>query len=367
MNLSNHLPIISSRQLGLILISIRVAVMTVFLPTAWSTPDPKNAWLSAILSGIGGMIITYLFVVLSRKYPDQTLIQIFETIFGKWLGALFSIIYLYFFLNIASVIVREFAEVLNTALMPETPVSIFIVYVMVAVIFAVFRGLEAIIRTNAITLPISLISLVVILCLLVKTYHPELILPILEDGIKPVVRGSLVPLSLFGEVILLPMLYPYVQDKENVLRYSMLAQIISIFILLGLILAIISTFGAEEAKNLTLPVFSLVRMISIANFFERVEAIMVAIWISLLYTKMCIYLYVTVIGTAQLFRLKNVKCLIFPLGITVLILANKDFKNLSDLKYYTMKEWNPISLLIEYIIPCFLVVVSYFSRRKRLT
>lgn len=362
----NYQPLkISARQLSLILISTRIAVMTVFLPITWATKDPKDAWMSAILSGLGGVFITIIIVMLSKRHPHESLVEICKSLLGKWAGGILSAFFLLFFLNVTVIIVREFAEILNNAIMPETPIPIFIVYVMLAVILAVNLGLEAIIRTNAITLPISLLSLFLILVLLVKDYHPEALVPVLEEGWKPVIAGSLVPLALYGEIILLPMIYPYVRDQQKVLFYSILAEFVSMFYLVGLILAVVAVFGPEEAANLTLPVFSLVRMISIADFFERIESIMVAVWISLLYAKMCIYLYVGVIGTGQLFRLKNYKNLIIPFGSAVIILAYKSFNNLADLKYFTSKYWGYYAVLFEYVVPCFLLVLSFCRKGKK--
>ncbi|GAA3328160.1 hypothetical protein GCM10020331_071010 [Ectobacillus funiculus] len=51
-------------------------------------------------------------------------------------------------------------------------------------------------------------------------------------------------------------------------------------------------FGPIEAAHLTLPVYSLVRMISIGNFLERIEAIMVAVWIGLIFIKKCVSFFI---------------------------------------------------------------------------
>lgn len=355
-------PKISAGQLGLILISIRIAVMTVFLPVAWATQSPRDAWISALLSALGGFFITYVIVMLSKRHPHESLVEICRTLLGKWAGGVLSILFLIFFLNVTVIIVREFAEILNNAIMQETPVSVFIIYVMIAVIFAVSLGVEAIVRVNAITLPISLFSLFLILVLLIKNYHPEALLPILENGFRPAITGTIVPVALFGEIILLLMLHPYVHNQRKILLYSMFAEFVTMIYLVGLILAVIAVVGAREAANLTMPVFTIVRMISIADFFERIESIMVAVWISLLYAKMCIYLYVSVIGTGQLLRLKSYKNLIIPFGTTVLILANQSFTSIGDIKYFTGNYWSYYAIIFEYVFPCFLLVISFYRK-----
>lgn len=368
MNRSHVQPKINARQLSFILIANRVSVMTVFLPTIWATANSRDTWISSLISGVGGMAITYIVVTLAKRHPELTLIQICITLCGKWVGGFLSVLYLYFFLHLSFIITREFAEILNTALMPETPIQVFIIYVILAVIFAVYRGLEAIARTSVIIVPISLASLLIIIILLAKEFHLELLKPIAENGWMPIMIGSIVPISLFGEVILIPMLFPYVQDQHKVLPYSMFAVLIGTLLLALLNVAVMSVFGPIEATNLTLPVYSLVRMISIGHFLERIEAIMVAVWIGLLFVKMCIFLYAGVLGTGQWLWLKKTKFLIIPFSGVVLILSYTSFKNLSEIKHFiTPQHWGAYSLLFEFFIPCILLVASFYRKRKRET
>ncbi|MBP0725154.1 endospore germination permease [Bacillus sp. RG28] len=362
---SQNQPRISAMQLSFILIANRLSVLTVFLPTLWDAKNSRDTWISALLSGIGGMVITYIVVTLSKRHSKLTLIQICTTLFGKWIGGFISLVYLWFFLHISLITIRAFAEILNTALMPETPIQIFIIYVVLAVVFSVYRGLEAIARTNLLILPGSMISLLLILILLAKDFHLELLKPILENGWKPIMMGTILPIAFFGEGILISMLYPYVEDKQKVMKYSMGAILIGTFFLTILSMAVISIFGPIESANLTLAVYSLVRMISIGHFLERIEAIMVAVWIGLLFIKICIFLYAGVRGTGQLLNLKLNKFLIIPFSCIALILSYTSFKNLSEIKlYFSPKQWGIYSLTLEFLIPCILLVVSFFRKRK---
>ncbi|GEC91516.1 GerAB/ArcD/ProY family transporter [Brevibacillus brevis] len=366
MSTNRYAPKITSKQLMLLIVSSRVAVMTIFLPAIGTHSNAKDAWMSAILSGLIGLLLTWMVVSLARFHPNRTLVQLCISLLGKWLGSLLVVIFLWFFLHVTIITVRQFAEILNTALMPETPVSFFIVFVIVAVIFSVYRGLEAITRSNTITLPISLASILLILILVRKDIHTEAILPMLEDGWMPVIMGSVVPLAWHGEIILILMLYPYVSDKEHVLKSSLFAVLINTIVLLLISIAVIGVFGSDEALHLTLPFFSLVRMISVANFFERIEAMMVAVWISLLLTKMCIYLYAGVIGMGQWLHLRSYKFLIIPMSVLSLILSYVSFDSISDIKHFLSPTyWGVYALTISTILPMLLLIATIFLKRKR--
>lgn len=354
-------PKISAMQLCLLFIANRVAIMTVFLPGS----GIKNAWISALLSGCGGLLLTWMIVKLAQYYPNQTLVQICITLLGKWVGGVFVFLFLWFFLDISTIIIRQFAEIITTAIMPETPLAFFIIFIVIAVIFAVHRGMEAILRTNAIMLPVSLASILILLVLVRKEISFDALKPLFEDKWISIFENSVVSLAWFGEIIILPMFFPYVQDKNKVLSYSLYSVLISTTFLVLLVITVIGVFGVEEANNLTLPVFSLVRMVSVANFLERIEAVMVAVWISLLYTKISIYLYAGVIGVGQWLHLKSYRFLIIPMALIAVVLTYTSFESMADIKHFISPiNWGIIGIFIGFILPTILFIIASFKRRK---
>lgn len=365
--MSNHKPVISAAQIGFLLAANRIATMVVFLPIVSSTPGgEKDAWIAAAIVGLCGYMTYGLHIYLAQRHPDLTLIQICVSLLGNWGGGLVSVVFLAFFLQVSIILMRSFAEVLNTAIMPETPVPVFIVYITFAAAFCVHRGLEGIVRANSITLLITIASLVLIIVLVTKEAHYEGLRPVLEQGWRPIWIRTVVPIAWTGEVILVSMLFPYVSDKKNVLKYALVANTVSSVLLVALSIMVVSVFGAEEAKNLTLAVFSLTRMVSIAQFFERIEAVMVAVWISLLLTKISIYLYAGVTGIGQWLGLKTYKFLIIPMAAFSMILAVTSYDSLSKFVYsLSPHNFGVYANIIEIMLPAFLIVMSIIRKRKK--
>ncbi|MGD8190737.1 GerAB/ArcD/ProY family transporter [Brevibacillus ginsengisoli] len=361
-----YTPRITAMQLSLALIASRASVMAVFLPVIWAKGDPKNGWVISILSGVGGMLLIWMSVKLSEMHPNKTLIEITQSLLGKWVGGVVSVIFLWFFLHIATIMTRQFAEILNVALMPETPIQVFIICITLAVIFAVSRGLEAIAKVTALTTPLSILSLFLIVLFNKKNYEISALLPVLENGWSGVLYGSIVPLAWFGDVFLIMMLFPYVKDKPKVKPYTLLSIVVTTILLVLLSGGVIGVFGPEEAGQLTLPLFSFVRMIEVASFFERIEAVLVAIWISIIFSKICFYLYIGIQGTGQLFKLQAKRFLIIPMGICPIVLAKLSFKNLADLKYFLTPGYFGIyALSIEIIFPLLLLLITLLKPKER--
>lgn len=363
---NKHKPSISAAQLAFLLAANRIATMVVFLPVISRVPGgEKDAWIAATIVMMCGYAIYGLHIYLAGRHPNLTLIQMCAALLGKWGGGVFSFIFLAFFLQVSVLLMRGFAEVLNTAIMPETPVTVFIVFITFAAVFCVSQGLEAIVRANSITLLITLASLLLIVVLVAKEAHIDGLRPMLEQGWGPVWNRTIVPIAWTGEVILLTMLFPHVSDKKNVLKYALWANTVSGVLLIVLAVMVVSVFGGQEAKNLTLPVFSLTRMVSIAQFLERIEAVMVAVWISLLLTKISIYLYAGVTGVGQWLALKSYKFLIVPLAAYSMIMAASSYDRLANFVYSIYPHnFGVYANLIEIVMPLLLIVVSMIRKKR---
>ncbi|MCZ8511603.1 GerAB/ArcD/ProY family transporter [Paenibacillus filicis] len=87
-------------------------------------------------------------------------------------------------------------------------------------------------------------------------------------------------------------------------KWAVIAVIISMFVLMQSSLFSLLLFG-NITGNFTFPVMQAARFISIADFLEHLESLVVVIWIAGVYLKISIYYYVLVLGTAQWLNLSN--------------------------------------------------------------
>ena len=90
---------------------------------------------------------------------------------------------------------------------------------------------------------------------------------------------------------------------------------------------------------------------------------MAALWIVTLYFKATLYFYVSVLGIAQILKLKDYRPLTLPLGMIVVVLSLIIYPNLAFQKEWDTTTGTTLSLLIGLIIPLILVV-AYGLRKK---
>lgn len=129
---------------------------------------------------------------------------------GKWLGRIVSYSYFIYLLIFSAFLLREIGDFLTTQILPNTPIQFIHIIFFSIVIMATRLGLETFVRANEILFP-WIIGLFLILVLSdTPQIRIENIQPILENGIKPVLKGVYPTLGLpYLELNVFLMIFPY--------------------------------------------------------------------------------------------------------------------------------------------------------------
>ncbi|MFE5324655.1 GerAB/ArcD/ProY family transporter, partial [Paenibacillus sp. NPDC056579] len=115
--------------------------------------------------------------------------------------------------------------------------------------------------------------------------------------------------------------------------------------------------------NFTYPVMQAARLVSIADFLEHVESVVVVIWVAGAYLKIAIYYYVLVLGTAQWLNLSNYKPIVFPLGVLLLVFTLWASPSLQDHSNFVSKAAPFYSSLVQILIPLLLLLIVYIRNK----
>jgi len=324
---------ISCNQLFYIIINIISATAIIFLPGIIAAEAGRDAWLAPLLSTVPGICLVLIIAALGERFPGQTLMQYLQTILGAWPGKMAGLLYVFFFLHTNSVIIREFGELMVGIVMPRTPLIVFHGIMIFLCAWAIRGGLEVPARIIELTVPPTIIVFIVMILLTAQEMDLNNLLPVLENGLKPVIRSSLDPIAWRGEIIILAMLLPFLEKPGEGRRCTNWAVIV-----IGIILAIDAMINTAvlgtAVAHLTFPTFSLVRDVSVGDFLERIESVLVAVWVIGMFGKITLFYYVAVLGSAQLFNLSDYRPVVLPIGIILAALSIYAVSSLSEISGY---------------------------------
>lgn len=329
---------IDSRQAIFLNVTMIYATAILVIPAMVAGHAKLDGWISSILAALLGLPIAWLTVKLSSLFPGKTLIEYLEDILGRWLGKILGFLYLFWFFHICAMMIREYGDFLTAAFMQETPLIVFNIVVTVLAAYTIKQGLEVLVRVNLIFLPLILFSIIVIFLLAIPQIDLNRLLPILESKPADILKGSMAPLAWFGEISTFAMLIPYLNrpgDAWKIASRSIL--IVGVFVTFTVV-GSLATFGYITA-SLAYPVLNEIRVINIANIIERLEPIIMAIWVTGGFVKITAFYYVIVLGSAQWLKLRSLRPLIIPIGVVLVSLSIAVAKNPLELSHFLGNVW----------------------------
>jgi len=350
---------VSSRQGAFLMANVIFSTLIIFVPTITARHARQDAWISIILAAGAGLLVGLLAAALGRRFPDQTIFEYPAEIVGRWAGKLVGLLYVWWFLHLAAESFRVFGEFLVAIFMPETPVAVLIVLGATGGVYAVRHGLEVITRANEIFLPLAFVSVVVIFILAAGQMNFQRLLPVADVGAVQVFKGAAVALSYFGEIAAIAVLVPYLNKPREAGQVAVAGVLASAAFFLLVMLGILTVYGPDLAGAYVFPTLNETRIISIANFLERLEAVNIVIWITGAYVKICFYLWAAALGSAQVLALKDYRPLVLPLVAVAVAMSTMLHPGILELLDFRWMVWPPYALsTFELGVPLLLLVTA---------
>ncbi|MDG5786806.1 endospore germination permease [Evansella sp. AB-P1] len=355
---------ISSFQMGLVMYPTIIATAILIVPAITAAPAGRDMWLSPLWGLVTGVVTIFICIKLNDYYPKKTIIEYSTDIIGSIPAKLLGFGYLFFLFHVSGVIVREYADFIVGIFMLQTPVLVVITGMVLVSAFAVRGGLEVIARSSEFFVPIVVFILFFIIVLLVPELDFLKMLPIFEDGITPSIKGAASIQAWYSEFFIIAFFLPFLSDREKAMKWSLLSLVM---IAITLVLTNLATFMLYGmlTEELSYPLISATRYVSIADFFENIESIVMALWVAGAFIKITAFYYAFVLGTAQLFKLSSYRPIVFPLGIMLIvssIWAAQSFTEVKDALGKAVPFYLP---LFGTIIPFLLFLVAVVKKKVK--
>ncbi|AJA46724.1 spore germination protein KB [Clostridium pasteurianum DSM 525 = ATCC 6013] len=318
--------------------------------------DTKNdVWIALIFYSLVSIPIQMIYISLFNKYPNDSPVTYLPKIFGKYIGFILSILYIWFFAYDASRDLRDFIELTASFSLIRLPMYITGAVFVTAIIYNVYKGIENIGNMAQIAFLIVAFSSFCILLLAYITdpnIRIQSILPIIHSGfVSLVTSGWKLSMFPYGEFVVMTMFYPFVLQRSKLRKAVIFSSILEgLFLAVNNILFIV-TLGFEFANTNDYPLLETLRWIHIGDFLNRLDIIFLVVLTLGGFFKISILIYAAALGIEQLFNFKHWGILCSILGVLILITSlimardNPEHLNIG---------WN---IGLKYIFPQFVILI----------
>jgi spore germination protein KB len=358
--MNNHA--LTHKQLFWLFLSMQVIMNMLLTPSAAINVAKQDAWISAILATLISLLSMWAAIRVCSTYPNIDFHIIIEKILGKWIGRFFSIVLLISFTIVLAAILRQYAEFISGSILPKTPVSVIILFILAIAIYPTFHGIGVVGRLAEIFGPLLILGIIVPSLLGIGNLNLHYLLPLFYDsGILNIVSGSFAPAGFLTDCVLVVWIYNLSEDHIKKKKYLMMSILISGVLYLFTVIFIIATFGVTIASSQLYPFLMLERYISILGIIQNLDSIVITVWILSIFLKICLYLFVTSYGFSRYTQKKSRRRFIFYIASIVYILSLIPRNVVEVSILFPAKVGMPYLLPLWAGLPLLLVIVSYMK------
>lgn len=352
--------IISSRQFMIITLLFSIGTAILIIPASVASEAKQDAWIAAIIGVVISLPIVKLFLALGNITPTLTFVEANEKILGRFFGKFTAIGFILISFLSAGELLYFIGIFMKTEIMPETPTMAFALLFSIIIIYATFLGIEVFARSAEIIFAIFILIFIFFVLFITPSIQIENIQPIMETQKKSLFFSIIRFISLFSfPLVVLLMIFPSaVNVQKSAQKGFYIGAILGGIVLIMIIMLTILVLGPANTASRTFPSYALAQRISIGSFLQRIEVIMAAMWIITIYIKTFMYFYASVIGIAQLCKIKNHRPLIFPLGMIILGLSQIVHPNIIHSNNYNRDTWPIFSFIFMILLPFVLLLVA---------
>lgn len=355
--------IISSKQGASMLIMFTIGSAIVLAPWKISGNDGWIAILTALVMMVP-MIIIYSRLVL--VFPGYDFFDLQIKVFGSFIGKIILLIYIFYSVHLGTMIFRNFSEFIGVFNLPNTPLLFIAIINGILCIWIVKSGIEVIGRWAEFFLPIFIILFGILSLLLAPKMDLNNLRPVLYNGIGPVLTGAAATFCFpYAETFLFTTVFNSLKVKKQVYKIYTIS-----LVLVGVLLALtfarnVSVLGDKLDSYLYFPTYTVVSLINVRDFIDRIEVLVAINLFFLVFVKESIVLYAASVGFARVFNIKDYRQIVAPIGLIMVLLSIYVYSSTMEMFEFAVEVYNYYVLPFAVVLPIITLIFSEIKARSQ--
>jgi len=266
-----------------------------------------------------------------------------------------------FFLG--AVVMEDFSEVLIHTSLPETPRIFPVLCITLLVILIVKCGTEIIGTWSEIVIVIMTISLIIVFISLSKDIKINNLKPVLAQGMNPVLQGAFAFFSFpLGDVVVFNMIFTKIKHKHRIRIYTISGMIICGIALISALITI-AVIGVGRVSANYFPLFVAVQRINIQEYIQRLEILVIGVFILGGVLKVAICVLAVSRGVSKIINYKSYKLIAAPVAFMMFNAYILNFQNTMEYIQWDIKVAPRFFTFFQFVLPVF-VYISVLIKKK---
>ena len=186
--------------------------------------------------------------------------------------------------------------------------------------------------------------------------------PILGNGPFDTFVTGLGNLGAFGGIVFLYFIPPSLKDPKKFKKVAMISIVLSIIYLILCVAIILLIFTFLLQVDEIMPLYSAARYVEFGSFFQRLESILLLIWIIGMTCYFSIILHITMNIFKKITNIRDSKPLLVPFALLMLSISLLP-SNYSISKYLETDIYPRLVIWIGLILSTLILILAYIKKR----
>jgi len=356
---------VSAAQAVCTIVIAIIGSATLIVPGGMIKVAAQDAWLSCILAGAGTLVTGLLWLWLMRQWPGRDLFEVILAAGGRWLGGLIALLLLTWIGLTLTGSTWIGADTILTMFMPETPRVALVASILIPSACAARSRHVVVARLSQVTFWTIVGFLMVLIPLSVSEIELQRLTPILANGVGPVWKGAGVVIGFLSENMALAALLPTVKQPARPWRLLVAITALSAGLVVLLDLWSVTVLGAKFPARYQYPVLLMAHVIGVGDIVERLDALMMAIWVAGAVAKGAFWYWLFCSGLARMLKVKDFRYLVWP-SFLPLMAATLAWVESSMAYPDSLRAWTIIfTPLVNLAAPLLLLAATAVRRAQR--
>lgn len=336
---------------------------TLILGTAGQAQTDK--WIAILLAM--GMAAPFMLMYgrLLDLFPGNDLFDIFEIVFGKWLGKIFVLLFTWYALHLGALVLRNYGEFMDSVAMPETPMIVPMLFIGMLSIFVVKAGIETMGRSSRLLLNFCLALICIVAFLAMGRFQFENLLPVLDKGFGRVWEGAFSAFSFpFAETVLLTTILPHLKGGKSTASSFLYAMLLAGMIVLFIAVRNSVVLGEIALTSTYFPSYIAVSRVNVGDFIQRIEGTVAVVFVVTVFIKISVCLFAASKGISKLFGLHNYRSVVIQCGLLLTYLAYFIYENIMEMEHWATYINKYYAFPFQVVIPMVLYIFAEVKVRR---
>ena len=297
---------IDGHQLAVLTFISLLSPLMRILPGASVALGGGTAWLSPLPAlAAGGILVWILGALLRGATPGRGLDDMALLALGPVIGRVFCVISALWLTFYAGFIARAGAERLLSTLYPAGNTAVLIVFTLLAAVIAASGAVRSLAGTAEVFLPMLVLILAVVVLAAGADVNLRYLLPVTYLDAGGIALGAIPIFDVMALTVFFLFLRGYVEPCPAIKRRRFPTMTALALTALAVLMVTVGTVSADMVPNLQNAFFVVIRNVQLLGVIERVEAVVIAVWVVTDFTMLAALLTIasriwrTVLGTGR--------------------------------------------------------------------